>query len=110
MLFQQGYVNSAEPSRYMTRLCYHFSKKIEVQYDEAQGLAHFPWGRCILTALEEGIRFACEAEDEEKMTQVRNVIDSHVVLFSRKTPLKVVWEAPMGAEGVGYAGACPPPS
>jgi uncharacterized protein len=105
MLFQQGYMNSAEPSRYMTRLCYHFSKKIEVQYDEVQGLAHFPWGRCTLTALEEGIRFACEAEDADKMTQVRNVIDSHVVLFSRRTPLQVVWDAPRGESGPGDAQA-----
>lgn len=105
MLFQQGYMNSSEPSRYMTRLCYHFSKKIEVQYDEVQGLAHFPWGRCTLTALEEGIRFACEAEDADLMTQVRNVIDSHVVLFSRRAPLQVIWDAPCGESGPGDAQA-----
>jgi hypothetical protein len=105
MLFQQGYMNSNEPSRYMTRLCYHFSKKIEVQYDEVRGLAHFPWGRCTLTALEEGIRFVCEADDAEKMTQVRNVIDSHVVLFSRRAPLQVVWEALQGEPGPHDVGA-----
>lgn len=99
MLFLQGYMNSAEPSRYMTRLCYHFSKKIEVQYDEVQGVALFPWGRCTLTAMEDGIRFACEAEDANKMTQVCNVIDSHVVLFSRRTPLQVVWDVPRGESG-----------
>jgi hypothetical protein len=97
MLFQQGYMNSTEPSRYMTRLCYHFSKKIEVQYDDTQGRARFPWGCCTLFATENGIRFACEAEDAEKMAQVRHVIDSHVALFSRKTPLCVHWEAPHGA-------------
>jgi hypothetical protein len=58
-----------------------------------------------LTALEEGIRFACEAEDAEKMTQVRNVIDSHVVLFSRRTPLQVVWDVPRGEAGPSDAEA-----
>jgi uncharacterized protein len=92
MLIQQGFVASSEPSRYMVRLCYHFSKKIEVQYDEVQGLAHFPWGRCTLSAQADGIGFVCEADGADNMARVQHVIDSHVALFSRKTPLQVQWQ------------------
>ncbi|WP_114968060.1 DUF2218 domain-containing protein [Rhodoferax ferrireducens] len=91
MLYLNGRLPTAEASRYMVRLCYHFTKKIEVNYDDTQGLAKFPWGICRLTALDDAIRFECEADDPEKMAQVQRVIDSHVALFSRKAPLSVVW-------------------
>jgi hypothetical protein len=91
MLYLNGRLATAEASRYMVRLCYHFTKKIEVNYDDTQGLAKFPWGVCRLTALDDAISFECEADDAEKMAQVQHVIDSHVALFSRKAPLSVVW-------------------
>lgn len=96
----KGHMPTTEASRYMTRLCYHFTKKIEVAYDDTQGLARFPWGVCRLTALEDAIRFECEADDAEKLAQVQNVIDAHVALFSRKNPLRVAWE---GADGAANA-------
>jgi hypothetical protein len=92
MLTLQGRLTIAEPSRYMTRLCYHFTKKIEVLYDEHQGLATFPWGHCRLTALDDAITFDCQATDAEKLAQVQHVIDAHVALFARRAPLHVVWE------------------
>ena len=93
MLTLQGHLPITEPSRYMTRLCYHFTKKIEVAYDDHQGSAKFPWGLCRLTALEDSIRFECEADDAEKMAQVQNVIDAHVALLARRAPLTVSWGA-----------------
>nr|WP_315429897.1 DUF2218 domain-containing protein [uncultured Albidiferax sp.] len=93
MLTLHGRLPIAEPSRYMTRLCYHFTKKIEVVYDDFQGLARFPWGECRLTARDDAIEFDCQAEDAEKMAQVQHVIDAHVALFARRAPLSVAWGA-----------------
>lgn len=92
MLYLNGRLPTEEASRYMVRLCYHFAKKIEVNYDDHQGLARFPWGVCRLTALNGAIRFECEAEDTEAVARVQHVIDSHVALFSRKAPVCVVWD------------------
>lgn len=92
MLYLNGRLTTAEASRYMVRLCYHFTKKIEVDYDDHQGLAKFPWGVCRLTALNGAIRFECEAADTESVARVQHVIDAHVALFSRKAPLCVVWD------------------
>lgn len=93
MLYMNGLVPTVESSRYMVRLCYHFRKKIEVEYDDTHGFAKFPWGVCRLTALVDAIQFECEADDAGKMAQIQYVIDSHVELFSRKAPMSVVWEA-----------------
>jgi hypothetical protein len=64
-----------------------------VEYDDHQGLAHFPWGTCRMAAEPDAIAFACEAADADQLARVQHVIDAHVALFSRKAPLQVVWEA-----------------
>ncbi len=95
MMQQSGYVAVEQASRYMVRLCYHFSKKIAVEHDETRGVAHFPWGSCTLTALEGGIEFVCEAVSHEQLERVRHVIDAHVSLFARRAPLQLQWGSPM---------------
>ncbi len=91
MMRSQGRLAIAEPSRYLTRLCYHFSKKIEVEYTEQEGLARFAWGLCRLRAEGDVLHFEAEAEDAERLAQVRQVIDAHVALFARRTPMTVEW-------------------
>jgi hypothetical protein len=94
MHHQKGSMLTPEPSRILTRLCFHFRKKIEVQYDEHEGLAHFPWGDCRLTAREGELDFDCSAATPEQLGRVKFVIDEHVALFSRKAPLTVRWQVP----------------
>ncbi|GAB2726425.1 DUF2218 domain-containing protein [Comamonas sediminis] len=82
----QGQVATPEASRYLQRLCYHFSRKIKVQYDSLQGEAQFPWGHCSLRADE-----CTLADDALALARVRHAIDAHVALFSRKNPMQVEW-------------------
>ncbi|MDO5623232.1 MAG: DUF2218 domain-containing protein [Pseudomonadota bacterium] len=89
----QGQLHTPEPSRILQRLCFHFQRKIAVRYDARQGVAHFPWGRCTLTAEEALLHFACEATDDAQLARVRHVIDEHIALFSRKQPLAVQWQS-----------------
>lgn len=92
MLRQSGQMPTAEASRFLQRLCFHFSRKITVAYDAQQGHAEFPWGQCRLTAQEEALVFDCSAADAEQLERVRFAIDAHVRLFSRRTPLCVAWQ------------------
>lgn len=93
MIRRQGLVATPEASRILQRLCFHFSRKIAVRYDERQGEADFPWGRCRLSADAGQLRFDCQADDAERLARVQSAIDSHIELFSRKDPLKVDWHA-----------------
>ena len=95
----QGHLPTPEASRFMNRLCYHFGRHIEVSCDEHQGRAHFPWGQCQLTVEGEAIELEIQAIDADQMAQVREVIDEHVSLFSRKT-LAVHWSAGVEAGSV----------
>jgi hypothetical protein len=94
-----GQVATPEASRWLQRLCHHFSRKIEVRYDAHQGHAAFPWGTCEMRADGDGalLRFACSAAGSEELARVQYAIDEHVKLFSRKNPLTVQWGAPSGA-------------
>lgn len=91
-LQQRGHIATHEASRIMQRLCYHFKRKIEVQYDEHQGQAHFPWGDCAMRAEDGLLHLHCTASDAQHLARVRHVIDEHVALFSRKQPLQAVWQ------------------
>lgn len=92
MMRRQGQVPTPEASRYLQRLCYHFSRKIEVRYDEHQGEAHFPWGLCLLRADAAALHFDCRAENAEALARVQAAIDSHVELFTRKSPVMATWQ------------------
>lgn len=91
MIHAQGHVATPEASRWLQRLCFHFSRKIAVRYDACQGHAEFPWGVCEMRTEGDTLHFACTAADAEALARVRFAIDEHVKLFSRKNPLAVQW-------------------
>lgn len=91
MMQRIGYLAITEGSRYMQRLCFHFGKKVAVQYDDTHGEVTFPWGECGMRSDEKGIHFTCKAESPETLERVQNVIDEHVKLFARKAPLAIDW-------------------
>lgn len=100
MISSIGEVETPLASTYLTRLCKHFSKKIEVVYDEAEGHARFPFGDCRLLADTRTLSFHCKAEDSEAMARLQDVINQHVGMFTRRNPLLVNWTNP-GDEGAG---------
>ncbi len=93
MIHAQGQVATPEASRWLRRLCHHFSRKISVRYDEHEGHAEFPWGTCEMRADDAALHFACTAETGEALARMRFAIDEHVKLFSRKNPLAVHWRS-----------------
>lgn len=92
-LQQQGRIASAEASRILQRLCFHFSRKVSAHYDAHQGQVHFPWGQCAMQARGEHLHLICQAQEAEQLARVREVIDQHVALLFRKHALTVQWQA-----------------
>ena len=92
MIRRQGHVPTPEASRYLQRLCHHFTKKIAVTYDAVRGEAAFPWGHCTLRADAAALHFDCTAADADALARVQYAIDAHVVLFSRRNPMAVAWQ------------------
>jgi uncharacterized protein len=90
----KGSLPTNEPSRYLVGLCSHFRRKITVEYTDLQGLAHFPWGDCVLKAQEGALEFECHAMSDENLKQLQFVLNEHIALFSRRAPMTVHWQTP----------------
>ncbi|MDO5290168.1 MAG: DUF2218 domain-containing protein [Pseudomonadota bacterium] len=98
---QSGHLPTAEASRILQRLCYHFGRKVEVRYDTQQGLARFAWGHCTMRAEVQALHFDCAAPSADALAQVREVIDGHIALFARRQAWAVQWQpacAPPGGQ------------
>lgn len=93
MIHSQGQVTTPEAGRWLQRLCFHFSRKIPVQYDAQRGSADFPWGRCEMRASAQALHFNCSAQSGAQLQRVQQAIDSHLALFSRKNPLSAQWQS-----------------
>ena len=57
MIRFQGAAVTASASLYMTKLCKHFRHKIAVEFDERSADARFPFGRCLMQADADSLRF-----------------------------------------------------
>jgi len=90
MIRFQGAAATASASLYMTKLCKHFRHKIAVEFDERSADAQFPFGRCLMRAEAQALRFDCQADDA-KAARIRFVLDDHLVRFARKENLSIAW-------------------
>jgi uncharacterized protein len=91
---QTGRLAAAEPARVMARLCFHFSRKVQARHDDLRGEVLFPWGRCEFEVLEAALEVRLLADDAAGLQRLREVVDAHVALFSRKLPVFVDWQEP----------------
>ena len=92
MIETQGRVATPIAEVMLERLCKHFGKKIPVEHDAKRGHARFPYGDCELFASNDALAFTCRAPDAESMARLREVIDLHVGMFSKRAPLRVAWD------------------
>ncbi|MDZ7855884.1 DUF2218 domain-containing protein [Sphaerotilus sp.] len=86
--------HSPPSRRVMARLCFHFSRKVQARHDEVQGEVLFPWGRCEFEVVEGGLAVLLSVDDAASLQRVREVVDAHVALFSRKQPTIINWLSP----------------
>jgi hypothetical protein len=86
-----GEVQTPLAFTYLKFLCKHFSNEIPVEYTETEGFAQFPFGKCRLSAETQILSFHCEAENTTALDRMQEVIDKHVVMFTRRNPVIVTW-------------------
>jgi hypothetical protein len=83
---------------YLKFLCKHFSTEIPVEYNETEGMAQFPFGKCRLSAESHTLLFHCEAENATLLARMQEVIDKHVVMFTKRNPVIVTWRTHQAIE------------
>lgn len=85
-------LSTNEASRFIKRLCKHFSHKVDVEFDESSGQVDFPMGACDMKATNDTLTFEVQADDEEKLQKVQQVISSHADQFARDESFEWEWK------------------
>lgn len=80
-------------SRYLKALCHHFGRKVEATCDDTSGWVKFPFGRCELKAADQKLVLSASADDQRHLTQVTNIITSHLERFAFREDPKLEWKA-----------------
>ncbi|MGW3104456.1 DUF2218 domain-containing protein [Streptomyces sp. NPDC001100] len=111
MLTAETHIATERASRYLVQLCKHFDNKgrhlihrprahalpdvptdhIHVEWTDSDGVLHLPWGQCTLRAAPGLLRVCVEAEDQENLGRLQDLVATHIGRFSRRDPLRVVW-------------------
>jgi hypothetical protein len=113
MLTAEAHVGTARASRYLIQFCKHADAmtghgghgmhlgemlarrdvRVHAEWSDTHGVVTFsPWGRCTITADEATLTFRVEANDEEKLQQIQDIITRDLDRFARRDGLTVTWQ------------------
>ncbi|WP_339486694.1 DUF2218 domain-containing protein [Pseudomonas sp. EL_65y_Pfl2_R95] len=92
-LTSSAFVSTETPARYIGRLCKHFAHKIPVNFDEQQGQIEFEMGLALLQASDTGLQLSVQAETDEQLDRLKNVVASHFERFAWQEALTLEWTA-----------------
>lgn len=84
-------VATASASRYLQQLCKHFSHKVDVAFDDRAGSVAFSIGNCRLIAQEGMLQIALDAPDAEALSELQQVVASHLARFAFREELSIDW-------------------
>jgi hypothetical protein len=112
MLTAEARIATERPGRYLVQLCKHFDNKgrhlghrprthalpevrpdqIQVEWTDSEGTLRLPWGQCTLQAVPGTLRVRVEADDQENLGRLQDLVTTHIGRFSRRDPLRVEWQ------------------
>jgi len=90
-LASEARLETTVPRRYLSQLCKHFQHKLEVTLAEQTGRIAFPAGVCDLRADTDLLILRAEAETEETLRTVEDVISRHLQRFAFREAPELTW-------------------
>jgi hypothetical protein len=113
MLTAEAHVQTTRASRYLIQFCKHADSmsrhgghgmhlgealtrrdvQVRADWSDTRGVVTFsPWGQCTVTADEVSLTFRVEANGEENLQQIQDVITRDLDRFARRDGLTVTWQ------------------
>ncbi len=113
MLTAEAHVETTRASRYLVQFCKHADSmsghrghgmhlgealarrdvQVHADWSDTRGVVTFsPWGRCAISADEDLLTFRIEADDEENLRQIQDIITRDLGRFARRDGLTVTWQ------------------
>jgi hypothetical protein len=68
------------------------AEQVQLEWSDTTGMVRFPGGQCTMQAGPDALLLRAEAEDEQTLELIENLITSHLDRFSRRDPLTVTWQ------------------
>lgn len=84
-------VRTPEPEALALRMRKHFGHKVEVEVEGPVSRVRIPAGTFELEPDDGCLAVRADAEDEEKLARVKDVVASHLARFARGAPLELEW-------------------
>ena len=85
-------VPTADPGRYVRRLCTHFAHKVEAEHADGHGRIAFEGGICTLDAEADALVLRIEADGPERLHRLEDVVERHLLQFAAgREDLAVDW-------------------
>ena len=90
----QATVQTRNASRYMTRLCKHWSHRFEVEHDEHKGRIEFgEEERCLLKASADSLEMTVHAASPSALESLEKVVVDHLMRMANDDkPSEAVWQ------------------
>ncbi len=92
-LFSEARVPTSRSSIYLKQLCKHFGHRVPAEFTDEAGRLTFPFGSCELRAGPAELVLRAEAEGEEDLARLEDVVGRHLERFGHRETLKVSWSA-----------------
>ncbi len=90
MASSESRIATANPGRYITRLCKHWGHKFQVEFDEGKGFIQFPAGTCHLEAQGDVLLAKIEFPVEE-LERMEGVVADHLQRMGSGETLQIDW-------------------
>ena len=107
MLTAEARIQTTKASRYLTQLCQHATKfshrlrhlhatqqrpeVLDVDWSDTHGTLDLSWGKCTLDADPTGLTVRVEADNEENLRRVQDIITTDIERFGRRDHVTVAW-------------------
>jgi hypothetical protein len=92
MLSARATVETQKADRYMRALCNHFARKVTAEYEGNHGTVQFGFGNCEFDVTDNALNILVQAEDNERLAQVKDVVGGHLERFAASAEaLTVEW-------------------
>lgn len=90
-MIKTAFIKTTTPSKYISRLCKHFAHKTAVEYDDNEGKITFNMGQGLISKTAEGLLLQAEADNEQDLAQVVDIMDRHFVRIAWQEELTLQW-------------------
>jgi hypothetical protein len=93
MYYTKTIITSEHSARYLQTLCRHFSRKVSVDWNSQHGEVNFAMGDCQFSHLSNTnqLELTCSADSLEKLATIKNILEQHITMLSRKETIELNW-------------------